>query len=205
MLVMLMIRPARRFIMPLMTARMVWKAPLRLASSTASQSSSLSRSRMLSRVRPALLTRMSIGPRACSAAAIAASTCAASSHIAGHPGGPLAQRRRDPCRLRPIAADDGHLGARAVERLRDGESDAPGAAGDERGLPVRSIGSDSRLSSEELLDLIGRSQRDRLAPGTIRLSRPDSTAPGPISMKRAPGTAALAACMQSTQRTGAVS
>ena len=50
--------------MPLITAAMVWNAPLRLASSTASQSSSSERSRMLSRVRPALLTRMSIGPRA---------------------------------------------------------------------------------------------------------------------------------------------
>ncbi len=71
-------RPHRRFIMPRVAARMVANAPRRLASSTASQSSSLSRSRMLSRVRPALFTRMSIAPNAFSTRSTSAVTCATS-------------------------------------------------------------------------------------------------------------------------------
>ena len=55
----LMIRPARRFIIPREAARMVLKAPRRLVSITASQSSSLMRIRRLSRVTPALFTRTS--------------------------------------------------------------------------------------------------------------------------------------------------
>src|SRR5690348_3682507 len=85
MLVMFTIRPARRFIMPLITAFVVWNAPLRLASSTASQSASVSRSRRLSRVSPALFTRMSMGPSADSAAAMAASTWTPSATLQANP------------------------------------------------------------------------------------------------------------------------
>ena len=70
MLVMLMMRPLRRLIMPLVTARMA-RMLSRLASSTASQSASLRRSRMLSRAsRSRCRTRsnVNVGAQECNGA-----------------------------------------------------------------------------------------------------------------------------------------
>ena len=64
--------PFRRLIMPRRTALLIRKAPFKLTVKTASQSCSGIIRAMLSRVMPALLTRMSMGPSACSAAATAA-------------------------------------------------------------------------------------------------------------------------------------
>ena len=158
---MLMIRPARRFIMPLMTARVVWNAPLRLASSTASQSASVSRSRMLSRVRPALLTRMSIGPRACSAAAIGGLDLIALGHVAADPGRAARRARRRPAAARACSRPTtATLAPAAVERSRDGEADAAGAAGDEGGLAAEVDGRHAVRSCEEPLHLVGGPERD---------------------------------------------
>src|SRR6266550_7878410 len=81
-LVMLMIRPARRLLMPRAACLIIRNAPLKFVSRTASQSSSLMRNTRLSRRVPALFTRMSIGPRSRSTSATAASTCSpwATSH-----------------------------------------------------------------------------------------------------------------------------
>ena len=65
---MLMIRPARAFIIGRATARVIQKGPARFVAMTASHSSSSIRISRLSRVMPALLTRMSIVPKAASAA-----------------------------------------------------------------------------------------------------------------------------------------
>src|SRR5512135_367166 len=105
-----MIRPAFRFIMPLRTARIARNAPLRFASSTMSQSLSLIRSTIWSRVRPALFTRMSIGPRAASAAA----------QLGRRGPGPVG-----------VPAGDGDPRPRAAERLGDGPPDTAGPAGDQ--------------------------------------------------------------------------
>ena len=59
-------------------ARVATNAPRRFASRTASQSSSLSRKRTLSRVTPALLTRMSTAPKASSTSVTSAATEATS-------------------------------------------------------------------------------------------------------------------------------
>src|SRR5690242_9983926 len=79
---MVMMRPKRRRIMPRMTARDRRKAPVRLISSTFSQSSSFRRSASMSRVMPALLTRMSTLPIAASDSFTRRSRSAASSILA---------------------------------------------------------------------------------------------------------------------------
>jgi hypothetical protein len=59
---MLMMRPQRAFIMPRITARDRRKTLRRLVSITSSQSASFMRSARLSRVMPALFTRMAMSP-----------------------------------------------------------------------------------------------------------------------------------------------
>ena len=57
-----MMRPRRAFIIPRNTSRASWNAGFRLVAMTASQSSSFIRTSRLSRVMPALFTRMPIAP-----------------------------------------------------------------------------------------------------------------------------------------------
>ncbi len=68
-----MMRPWRAFIMPRMTARDRRNTALRLVSMTASHSSSFMRRARLSRVMPALLTRMETAPNFFSISPISAS------------------------------------------------------------------------------------------------------------------------------------
>src|SRR5512139_3663863 len=75
---MLMMRPQRAFIMPRITARERRNTDFRLVSMTSSQSASFMRSARLSRVMPALLTRIAIAPTSFSISASAASVCAIS-------------------------------------------------------------------------------------------------------------------------------
>src|SRR5690348_4391668 len=77
-LVMLMIRPQRRLIIPRAACLVTRKAPFRLVFRTVSQSSSPIRNNKLSRVVPALLTTTSMRPKSFSTAATVVSTCCAS-------------------------------------------------------------------------------------------------------------------------------
>jgi hypothetical protein len=72
--VMLMMRPARAFIIPRSTARQSRKTDLRSVSTTASHSASFMRSRRLSWVTPALFTRIETAPNSFSMAATSVST-----------------------------------------------------------------------------------------------------------------------------------
>src|SRR5690606_1502961 len=74
---MLMMRPARAFIMVLRTARDSRNTAVRLVSSTAAQSSSFMRMARVSRVMPALLTRI-CGPPSAASSATSASHAGAS-------------------------------------------------------------------------------------------------------------------------------
>ena len=158
---MLMMRPQRRFIMPRAVARMATKAPRRLASSTASQSSSLRRNRMLSRVRPALLTRMSICPNAFSTACDERGDGRRVADVAGEAlgAGPDGGGRLGGLRL--VAADDGDAGAGGGERLGDGAPDAARAAGDERDAPGE-VDVHAVTRVEERVDVRGGAARDDL-------------------------------------------
>ncbi len=80
---MLTMRPLRRRIMPRTAARDRRNAAVRLTAMTWSHSSSFIRTKMLSRVMPALLTRMSRPPSAASAAGTSASTAAVSDRLVG--------------------------------------------------------------------------------------------------------------------------
>ena len=71
-------RPRRSRIMPLDARRTQRNAPVRLTSSTCSNSSSVIRMRSWSRVIPALATSTSTGPWAASTSVNAASTAAVS-------------------------------------------------------------------------------------------------------------------------------
>src|SRR5579863_10163975 len=73
-----MMRPDLRFIMRFTAARLSLKAAVKLTARTVSHSSSFMRMKRLSRVRPALLTRMSRLPNAASAAGTSFSTCTGS-------------------------------------------------------------------------------------------------------------------------------
>ena len=178
-------RPARRFIIPLITARVVWNAPLRLASSTASQSASVSRSRMLSRVRPGVVDQDVDRARA----------PARRRRWRPRPGPPGPRRRPRPAARSPSSAATARaracsrpttatLAPARVERPRDGEPDAAGAAGDEGGLAGEV---DGRSSPRNVSTSSAVPSVTAVAPGTIRLSSPASTFPGPISTKVAPG------------------
>src|SRR4030081_774782 len=134
MLAMLTMRPQRRLIIPRDAARMARNAPRRLASRTVSQSSSLMRNRMLSRVSPALFTRMSIWPNAFSTDSTSAVMDAGSPTSAPQPPAPPPPA---PARAPPprglTAPDHGHARAGAGERFGDGAPDAARAARDEGG------------------------------------------------------------------------
>src|SRR5262245_28637935 len=79
---MLITRPKRRRIMPRIAARVSRKVPVRLTCRTLSHSSSFMRMEMLSRVMPALFTRMSSLPIAASASFARRSISAGSSILA---------------------------------------------------------------------------------------------------------------------------
>ncbi len=197
-------RPLRRFIMPLIAPRVVWNAPFRLASSTASQSSSLSRSRMLSRVRPALLTRMSIGPERRFRRGKRRSDLLRHRDVAARrrrrarPAPPPPSRARSASRPTIATFAPAPCSARAMARPMPRVLPVTKAT-----LPVRSMAwhHARNFSTSSAVPSVDRAAR----PGTIRLSRPDSTLPGPTSTNVASGASSAAARMQATQRTGAVS
>src|SRR5690606_10190068 len=95
---MLTMRPLRAFIIPRMTALQVRNTLLRLVSRMSFHSSSFIRISRLSRVMPALLTRMEIAPNSLPMASTSASTAAASVTSSLRPWPPSAARRS------PIAA-----------------------------------------------------------------------------------------------------
>ena len=209
--------------MPLMTARVVWNAPLRLASSTASQSASLKPQQEVVPGQPGVvhqdvdrvrapLPRPRSRPR---------------------PAPPSPRRRRSPrarspssaataCGLARLAAHDRHLGPGAVQRARDRESDAARAAGDEGDLAgevdgrswthhARNFSTSSAVPSVTA----GRPGHDPLEqPATARCPGPISTkvgarAPAPrppaCSPPSAPARSAArpaAACASAPVRTG---
>src|SRR5437016_8196818 len=114
----------------------------------------------------------------------------------------VAQRLRRLPRLRPVPAQQRHLGPRTGQGLSDREADATAAAryqGDLVGEIDLHAASKKRATSSAL-------PRDTtLAPGTMRFNKPASTFPGPTSMKRAsPPASSTARCMDATQRTGVV-
>ena len=167
--------------MPLRAARARRKAALRLVSSTACQSASLSRSASMSRVMPALLTRMSTG----SAAATSASAAAASAMSpvwtsqrspSAAASSSSASRRRPArttwqpwaCRPRamapPMPPEAPVTSARRPERSNMVSRHPRPAA---RPAPRRPPGSWTLTSA---------------APGTPRLARPVSTLPAPSSI-----------------------
>ena len=128
-------RPQRFFIMPRSTARDRRKAAVRLTAITWSHSSSFMRMKRLSRVMPALLTRMSIGaPAAASAALGSASTDAVSERLQVAMKARLAEFGLH--RFQRFGARAGEHDRRALrmQRLGDGAADAAGGAGDQCGL-----------------------------------------------------------------------
>ena len=198
---MLMIRPQRRFIMPRVTERMATNAPRRFASSTASQSSSLSRSRMLSRVRPALLTRMSTLPSSSSAR----STSDDDRRRIGDVAREAARlRARSP---RPPPSRAPRRGPRRRPARRTRRAISAIARPMPRVLPVtsadrpeRSIFMRRALSSAETSAAVPHAIV--LSAGAIRFTSPHSTLPGPISTYSASGNRAASARISSAQRTG---
>ena len=128
-------------------------------------------------MRPALLTRMSVGPSAASAAATAAFTSRPLSHVAGDPGGARRGPRRLPARGRD-RDPRGHSRTRAVERAGHGQADT-------RVLPVTNGGTAGRSmvslltgsAIEEPLHFIRRSQRDRRRTGHDPLEQAGENVP----------------------------
>src|SRR5213596_3298162 len=127
-LVMLTIRPQRRLIIPRAACLVIRKAPFRFVSSTVLQSSSLIRNNRLSRVVPALFTRMSILPNSRSTVPTVVSTCRAFAR--GLRGAGLCVRRRL-LGLGAVPGQHRHLGTGAREGLRDRVTDAAAAPGDD--------------------------------------------------------------------------
>ncbi|MNT61421.1 hypothetical protein D3C72_1990660 [compost metagenome] len=80
-----MMRPLRAFIMPRMTALLVRNTLVRLVSMIDAQSSSFMRISRLSRVMPALLTRIEIGPNSLAMPSSTASSAAASVTFSARP------------------------------------------------------------------------------------------------------------------------
>ena len=200
-----MIRPARAFIMPRSTARDSRNTDLRSVSITSSHSASFMRRRRLSRVMPALLTRMPTAPYSFSIAAMQASTAAPSLTFEQHPAA-------GDSRPRKILGDRvrAGFGRGGADELRacatEGEPRSPGrsrAWRRSRARPVR-----------RALPLCPLQRRDRLferrpirrgphpaAPSAMRFTKRASTLPGPHS------TIWLTPCptmarTHSTQRTG---
>ncbi len=128
-------RPLRFFIMPRRAARARRKGAVRSTSSTAFQSASPMRRASMSRVKPALLTRMSRPPASVSIFSTSAAGAAGSVRSAG-----AMITRAPPSRLGHAGefglapAGDGDGGTLGVQRLGDGLADAARGAGDERGL-----------------------------------------------------------------------
>ena len=126
-----MIRPQRRRIMPRSAARARRKPAVRSTSITFCQSSSFMRSARLSRVRPALLTRMSSWPIAASAALTSASRRAGIGEIGGGDMGALAKLGGQRLERRRRVPASSTVAPCAVERARDRAADAARGAGDQ--------------------------------------------------------------------------
>ena len=137
---MLMIRPLRAFTIGRAMARVIQNGPDRFVAITASHSSALMRMSRLSRVIPALFTRMSMLPNSSRAA------FTISSHASRPaPVSPCTTTARRPSpristrgRLGGVgvpAVVDRHVGTLSGEREGDRAAEAAAAAGDERHLP----------------------------------------------------------------------
>ena len=111
--------------MPLRQARDRRNAAVRSTASTLSHSSSFIRTNRLSRVTPALLTRMSSPPIAASAAGTSASTAAESARSHGSDVGALAELGGE--RLERLAPRAGERDTRALAVQRAGDRAAEAA------------------------------------------------------------------------------
>ena len=184
---MLMMRPHRRFIMPRDAARIATNAPRRLASSTASQSSSLMRNRMLSRVRPALFTRMSIAPKSFSTL----STSAVDGRRIADVAGEAARLRRD--RAAAVLARDPRRVRRRRRARRHSASDSAIARPMPRVLPVtRAVRPTRSIFTRRRARGVAATSAAVphvavFSDGAIFFTSPTSTLPGPISTNRAFG------------------
>ena len=167
----LMMRPQPRAAMRGPNSRAQRNGPLTLVSMTVSQSASVSVSLAPRMLMPALLTRMSIGPRARSASSPSRVMSLATATSAARP-----------TTLRPVdaasvrgggrsalggAAGDGDVGACLGERLGHHAAEAARAAGDER-APVGQIEIDR---GPTWLQLQRATRRSRPIAGRSRLRR----------------------------------
>ena len=180
-----MIRPKRCRIMPFSAARESRNAASRLTRSTSCQSSSFMRTASPSRVRPALLTRMSSPPISRSASGTSASTDAAIGEVGGGDVRALAELAGE--RLQRVDA-----ACPTASRSRPGACSASAIAPPIPPLaPVTSARFPSRLNTRaspssaarpRALDLVRRADR-RLPsrPARCACARPVSTLPAPIS------------------------
>ena len=129
---MLMIRPKRRFSMPFSAARDRRKAAVRLIARTVSQSASFMRMKRASRVTPALLTRMSIGPSALSTAGNKRLGRRGVREIARRHMGPNLELGGERFERLPPRAGERDRGALRVQGARDRLAKSARSAGDER-------------------------------------------------------------------------
>ncbi len=181
-----MIRPQRFFIMPRSTARLSRKTAVRFTLITCAHSSSDIRMNRLSRVTPALFTRMSSPPIASVAAFGSASTEAASERSQGvtctrEPSSPASAssgpvRVPDSATVAPCRVQ--RPGDRPADAARSRRSPAPSCRSDRTFpfLPSRRQRLGERLDVGRRVDC-PRRELARL----IRRARPVSTLPAPIS------------------------
>ena len=187
-----MIRPKRLRIISFVAARASRKVEVKLTLMTSSQSSSRNCTNRLSRVMPALATRMSSCPMACSADGTSASTSAASDRLHGRTwtrSPNLAGERVQHLTPRPEIATVAPWACSAWAIALPMPPVAPVTSAF---LPVRSNITFSPLRLSALRpshlwrppDRSGLRPRCRSLRRLIRLTSPLSTLPAPISKKR---------------------
>ena len=165
---------------------MAAKGPRRFASITAFQSSSLRRMTTLSRVRPALFTRMSSEPNAPSTSAISCVTAEVSATSQANPRAspPSSAATRSAVLLsRPVTATRAPHSTREAAIARPIPRVLPVTRATR---PVRSIFIQATCA-RSFSTSAGEPHATPRAPGTIRESSPVRTAPGPSSTKSAAG------------------
>src|SRR6266516_3716078 len=123
--------------------------------------------------------------------------------VAGVAPGPAPHGGRGGLGPGAVTPAQGDLRPRPGQGGGDVLANAPGTAGHQGGLAGEV---DVHAASMNFVTSSAVPRLTAFAPPTMRLSSPASTFPGPISTNHAPSPASLAAaCMHSTQRTGAVS
>mmetsp|Transcript_37653 Transcript_37653/g.92539 ORF Transcript_37653/g.92539 Transcript_37653/m.92539 type:complete len:209 (-) Transcript_37653:382-1008(-) len=203
---MLMMRPARCFIIGLVAARARRNTAFRLVSMTASQSSSFIRMDSMSRVMPALLTSTCRPPSWATMASTAACTAAPSVTLSTMPRPPWAPSASVmpaapasefavPMTRQPASARRSAI-ARPMPRLAPVTRAMPSFARDAESVmdhaPRR-----ARASASEA----GSNTQAAWSSASMRLAMPVSTLPGPASIRWFTPRA-FRACTTSTHRTG---